>query len=73
MNRVHKRVPAPPLAVLAHLSAMGDGLATACAELALELSTDHCDRLIHKLKGASQAVSQFRRALIEAGQGDEPG
>ena len=65
MNRVHKRVPAPLLAVTAHLAAMGDGLATACAELAQEPSIKGCDQLVHKLKGASQAVSQFRRALIE--------
>jgi hypothetical protein len=42
MNRVHKRVPAPLLAVTAHLAAMGDGLATACAKLAQEPSTEHC-------------------------------
>jgi hypothetical protein len=71
MNRCHKHQPPVPRAVLAHISDMGEGLSIACAELALEPTPDRCDTLVHKLKASTQAVSRFRRGLIEHGQGDE--
>ena len=72
MNGCHKHQPAPPLAVTAHLAAMGESLATACTDLALEPSIGRCDALAHKLKGASQAVNQFRRGLVAGGSDERP-
>ena len=39
--------------------------------IALEPTAGHCDRLIHKLKASEQAISQFRRGLIERSPDDE--
>jgi hypothetical protein len=71
VNGLHKHMPPPPLAITASIKAMGQGLAGSCNELAQEPSIQNCDGLIHKLKGASQAVSQFRRALMAGGSGNE--
>ena len=68
---VHKHQPAPPLSVTASIKAMGEGLVASCNELAQEPCVQRCDGLIRKLKCASQAVSQFRRGLIERGPSDE--
>ena len=72
MNRCHKHLPALPLAVMANIKAMGHSLEFGCTELAQEPTIQRCDQLMHKLKTSEQAISQFRRGLIECAADNEP-
>jgi hypothetical protein len=68
MNPVHKHEPAAGAFLIGHILDMGDGLHGACADLARDPTPERCDRLIMKLKGAEQALRQFRRALAADGE-----
>ena len=71
MNRCHKHLAATPLAVSASIIAMGHSLEFGCTALAQEPTIQRCDQLMHKLKTSEQAISQFRRGLIERDPDDE--
>jgi hypothetical protein len=49
---------------------MGHSLEFGCNALANDPSLARADRLLHKIKGAEQAITQFRRALVEGQRND---
>jgi len=63
-------MPPPPLAVTANIKAMGHSLEFGCTALASDPSLKRCDRLLSKIKGAEQAITQYRRALVEGQRND---
>ena len=49
---------------------MGHSLEFGCTALASDPSLKRCDRLLSKIKGAEQAITQYRRALVEGQRND---
>jgi len=49
---------------------MGHSLEFGCTALANEPSVKQCDLLLGKIKGAEQAITQVRRALVEGQRND---
>ena len=50
-----------------YLSNMTEALNAACTDLARDPTPERCDQLIARLRGAEQALRQFRRVLVTDG------
>ena len=68
MNPVHKHEPAAGAFLINHLVDMGESLNAACTDLARDSTPERCDQLIARLRGAEQALGQFRRTLVADGE-----
>lgn len=67
MTGLHKHEPAATPFLIGHLVDIGEALNAACTDLARDPTPERCDQLIARLRGAEQALGQFRRALVADG------
>jgi hypothetical protein len=66
VRRLHARQP-DISAMRKHLPDMGESLHNAAIDLARDCTTERCDQMLARLKGAETSLMHLRRKLMQEG------